>query len=312
MNHSRSIRRGFAAAFFLGCAAPGALMSGCGGSAVDNRANASGGSAGSAGAGCPLPATAALPPRCVECIRTTCPSTYADLCAANCGEAELGAPCLSAQREVGTCLGSNCHIECAMSHGSAVPGSTTSGATGPSNGGGSGAASPSGAGGSVSRAGDGGVLLGEGGAAGTGPVSAEAGAGGADDQCSAAIPLACGDRFDHGTLTQGRPNTWSAYSSTQRAESGRETLYAFSNPNECRVLVRLSNLHTDLDLLLAPRCDSISSSQASSTPLDLQTSETLSWISKEGAIWYVAVDGYAGAEGSYTLEVECACLEEQI
>jgi len=280
-------------------------MSGCGGSAVENRANASGGAAGSVAAACPLPATAELPPRCVACVQTACPAVYADLCAANCGEAELGAPCLSAQRGIGACLESNCHIECAMTHGSAVPGSTTSGGSGPSNVGGSGAASPTGAGGAGVNAGAGGGELSEGGAAGAEPG---AGSGGASDQCAFPIRLDCGNGFNHSTLIHGRPNTWSSYSSTQRAESGRETLYGFSSPERAQVTVRLRNLHTDLDLLLTPRCDSISSSKASSTPLDLQTEETLEWTSKAGEFWYVVVDGYAGAEGDYTLEVDCVFL----
>ena len=46
---------------------------------------------------------------------------------------------------------------------------------------------------------------------------------------------------------------------------------------------------------------------ASSTPIDLQTVETVSWMNVPGRTSYVVVDGYAGAEGSYTLEVDCAC-----
>jgi len=198
-----------------------------------------------------------------------------------------------------------------MTHGSAVPGSTASGGSGPSDAGGSEAANPTSAAGAGGSAGDGSNQPSEGGTAGSAASVGYAGSAGAGHQCAAAIPLACGDRFNHSTLTEGRENTWSLYSSTQRAESGRETLYAFSNPVGCVVTVRLSNLHTDLDLLLAPRCDSISSSTASSTPLDLQTDEILNWVSRGDELWYVVVDGYAGAEGSYTLEVMCACLTEQ-
>jgi len=195
-----------------------------------------------------------------------------------------------------------------MTHGSAVPGSTASGGSGPSNVGGSGAQNPTAAGGAELSAGAGGSELSEGGAAGADPSGSDAGSGGASDQCAIAIPLACGNHFNHSTLTQGRPNTWSGYSSSQRFESGRETLYGFSSPETAQVTVHLRNLHADLDLLLVPRCDSISSSKASSTPLDLQTEETLEWTSKAGESWYVVVDGYAGAEGDYTLDVDCVFL----
>jgi hypothetical protein len=195
-----------------------------------------------------------------------------------------------------------------MTHGSAVPGSTTSGGSGPSNVGGSGAANPTGVGGAESSAGAGGSDPSEGGAAGAEPGESAAGSGGASDQCAVPIRLACGNLFNHSTLIQGRPNTWSGYSSTQRGESGRETLYGFSSPEKAQVTVHLFNLHTDLDLLLVPRCDSISSSKASSTPLDLQTEETLEWTSQAGESWYVVVDGYAGAEGEYTIGVDCVFL----
>lgn len=258
---TRIARRAIASVLCLGV-----FVSACSASITENRgAGGTGGAAGSAGNACPLPATAELPPQCLACIHSSCPAVYDDLCAANCGAAELGAPCLSAQREIGTCLQSNCPFECQRTHGSAV--------------------------------------------GGAGGLAGNAGSGGATDSCSAALPLECGDHFDHSTLIQGRPNAWSLYASTQRAESGRETVYAFTTPTECAVIARLTNLHTDLDLLLVPRCDSVSSSKASSTPLDLQTDESISWTNPENQTSYVVVDGYAGAEGSYTLEVECICAE---
>jgi hypothetical protein len=94
-----------------------------------------------------------------------------------------------------------------------------------------------------------------------------------------------------------------------RVESGRETIYAFQAPGTCSVVANLKNLTTDLDLLLLSGCDPIKSNlKASSTPLDLQrTSETVSWTSSPRQGYFVVVDGYAAAEGSYTLEVDCTC-----
>jgi hypothetical protein len=144
----------------------------------------------------------------------------------------------------------------------------------------------------------------DGGVAGMGGGAGGAGAG---EGCPPALPLKCGDSLDHSTLVQGRPNTWGIYSATQRAESGRETIYRFSTATDCEVHVQLSNLTTDLDLLRVPTCDSISGDKASSTPIDLQTVETIGWSNAAGKAYYVVVDGYAGAEGSYTLAVDCAC-----
>jgi hypothetical protein len=304
MSDRITIRRLLGVVCLLGFAAPSALMSGCAGSAVDNRGAA--GTAGAAGAACPLPATAAWPARCVACIQSSCPSVYADLCAANCGADELGAPCLSAQYEVGTqCLGQHCGSECAQTHGSPVPGSIAgSGAVESDNGG---SASGGTSGGTSTEVQSAGAAWAEGGEAGAQAQGGEAGSAGAADSCSAALPLKCGDRLNHSTLIQGRPNTWSGYSSTQRAESGRETLYALSTGSACDLTLRLTNLQTDLDLLLVSTCDSLSSGKASSTPLDIQTEETLTWTNAAAQSVYVVVDGYAGAEGSYTLEVDCSC-----
>ena len=53
--------------------------------------------------------------------------------------------------------------------------------------------------------------------------------------------------------------------------------------------------------------ESRSNTAFSSTPLDLQTVETVRWTSVPGKTDYVVVDGYAEAEGSYTIQVDCAC-----
>jgi hypothetical protein len=123
------------------------------------------------------------------------------------------------------------------------------------------------------------------------------------------LPLKCGDRLNHSTVTQGRANVWGGYGMTARAESGRETVYAFSSAsNGCAVVANLKDLTVDLDLLLLSGCDPFRyNEKVSVTPLGAQTMETVSWTSVSGETKYVVVDGYASAEGSYTLEVDCTC-----
>lgn len=83
---------------------------------------------------------------------------------------------------------------------------------------------------------------------------------------------------------------------------------AFDSPAAvCKVVATLKDLTTDLDLLLLTGCDPISNRLASSTPIDLQSVETISWTNAPGVTEYFVVDGYSGAEGSYTLEVDCTC-----
>ena len=114
--------------------------------------------------------------------------------------------------------------------------------------------------------------------------------------------------MNHSTVTQGRASQWSAYGRTARSESGRETVYAFASAGTCTVTANLRNLTTDLDLLLLSACDPITGNvMASSTPLDLQTVETVQWTNLPGQTNYLVVDGYSRAEGSYTLELDCTC-----
>ncbi|HET9933938.1 MAG TPA: hypothetical protein VFQ35_24710 [Polyangiaceae bacterium] len=178
----------------------------------------------------------------------------------------------------------------------------------------SGAAGRDGAGGSTSG-GLGGIAgaagAPAGGAADAGATGSSGAGGGAIGTCPTALPLKCGDRLNHSTVTEGRASQWNGYNLSARAENGRETLYAFQTANRCRVVANLKNLTTDLDLFLLSRCEQESNVRsneaASSTPLDLQTVESVSWTNSAGAIHYVVVDGYAGDEGSYTLEVDCTC-----
>lgn len=130
-------------------------------------------------------------------------------------------------------------------------------------------------------------------------------------QCAATLPVRCGDRLSHDTIIDGRANLWGTYGRTARAESGREVVYAFTSDRLCTVTASLKNLTTDLDLLLLSACDPIGSNEmASSTPLDLQTVETVTWTNTPGQMSTLVVDGYAGAEGAYTLEVDCTCREQ--
>jgi hypothetical protein len=138
------------------------------------------------------------------------------------------------------------------------------------------------------------------------PASVDA-ATGAADECSAFLPLECGDRLNHSTLVEGRANAWQGYAQTARLESGRETIYLAEVASACEVTVRLTNLTTDLDLLLLTDCDPMANGKASSIPLGPQTEETVTWTTEVGSRYYVVVDGYAGAAGSYTLEVDCTC-----
>jgi hypothetical protein len=69
--------------------------------------------------------------------------------------------------------------------------------------------------------------------------------------------------------------------------------------------VKLVNITEDLDLLLLSSCNPMTNTIVSSTPIDLQTDEAISFNTEIGKSYYVVVDGYDGAEGSYTLQIDC-------
>ncbi|RJO63787.1 MAG: hypothetical protein C4523_19460 [Myxococcales bacterium] len=125
--------------------------------------------------------------------------------------------------------------------------------------------------------------------------------------CADALALECGDRLAHSTVVQGRPNEWFGYGCSARAESGRETIYAFQTDEDCQVEVRLTNLVADIDLFLLSDCNPFTCEDFSSTPLGIQDVETVSFETEAGQRRFVVVDGYAEDEGDYTIEVDCAC-----
>ena len=86
--------------------------------------NAPGGGGVGGSVECPLPPSALIPASCLACVKTSCPSVYADLCGANCGADEYGPACLAAQNALGTCISSDspCLPACGRSHGSAYVG----------------------------------------------------------------------------------------------------------------------------------------------------------------------------------------------
>ena len=116
----------------------------------------------------------------------------------------------------------------------------------------------------------------------------------AANSCENPLPLQCGDRLNHNTLIQGRPNVWIGYGNSQRWMGGPEAIYLLQPPTGCQAVVQLKNFTADIGVFFLPRCDPWS---ASSAPVAGQPS-------------FVVVDGYDGAWGSYTLEVDCMCNQD--
>ena len=135
----------------------------------------------------------------------------------------------------------------------------------------------------------------------TGSSAADAGLDGrvgadaAANSCENPLPLRCGDRLNHNTLIQGRPNVWSGYACTQRWMSGPEAIYFLQPPAGCQAVVQLKNHSADLYVFVVPGCGVMSS---------------CNFALEAGPPSFVVVDGYNGAWGTYTLQVDCTCNQD--
>ncbi|MEM1324596.1 MAG: T9SS type A sorting domain-containing protein [Bacteroidota bacterium] len=120
--------------------------------------------------------------------------------------------------------------------------------------------------------------------------------------CGNPIALTCGSRVS-GNTADGENNFGSATSPTG---TGPELIYQLTIRQKTNISIQLSNLQADLDLFLGTNCeagnlqtlgDGISSSAGN-------INENIS-LEIEAGTYYLAVDGYDGAQSSFNLSVTC-------
>jgi hypothetical protein len=125
--------------------------------------------------------------------------------------------------------------------------------------------------------------------------------GSANGTCASPLPIACGQQVNGDTSTYH--SNYDTYSCGEWSESGPEVIYQFTLPagNTYDVTASLSNLQLqDLDIFLLSNC-SASTCLGTSTSGDLSASAS----NISAGTYYIAVDGYQGAMGSYTLDLNC-------
>lgn len=119
--------------------------------------------------------------------------------------------------------------------------------------------------------------------------------------CSAALPLACGQAVD--STTVGLPNRLSEYGCAPYEESGGEVVYRLDIAATTEVDLELGGLAADLDLFLLAGCDGATCAGAS-TGVSV---ERLRRCLAPGT-YFVVVDGFAGAASPFHLSLACgAC-----
>ncbi len=118
--------------------------------------------------------------------------------------------------------------------------------------------------------------------------------------CTNAVTITCPATVD-GNNT-GAPNDVEQYSCTLWVESGGELVYALTLENTCyQVTATLSNMTADFDVFILGSCD-----EADCLTYGDSSATTSCLVP---GTYYIVVDGYNGATGTFTLDVTCAVCD---
>jgi hypothetical protein len=122
-------------------------------------------------------------------------------------------------------------------------------------------------------------------------------------ECSEAIPISCGDRLSGTTV--GGQNRWNAYACSARWYSGPESLFVFEPDGDYEVVVSLTDVTEDLLFARLTECASIDGMANGR-----ECSYRIAFEATPGVPEFFVVDGYDGAEGSYSLTLDCSTKNE--
>lgn len=126
-----------------------------------------------------------------------------------------------------------------------------------------------------------------------------------DEQTGICTPnyyLACDSVDSWDTTFAGSTNEIEQYSCVPWAETGREYTYSFVAPSSSAVRLSLAGLTSDLDIFV------IGGSECVDENCTSYGDDEVTFDAIEGQTYDVVVDGYLGAEGPYSLSLECgAC-----
>ena len=118
--------------------------------------------------------------------------------------------------------------------------------------------------------------------------------------CSSSVSLYCSNAYN-GNTSSGVNNV-SSYNCSSWTESGPEVVHEINVYNTGDLTATLSNLNADLDLFILGSCDNNDCLGSG----DLSATYTIT----TPGLYYIVVDGYLGASGSYTLTITCPPVPE--
>ena len=119
--------------------------------------------------------------------------------------------------------------------------------------------------------------------------------------------VSCGfeeDWFNYGSLSSDKVDNWGC---TEDLLDGQEYVYNFTAPYDAVVTIALTDESAETDLLVVPAGDGCAPADC----LDHDLS-TITFEATAGTLYYVIVDGYQGAEGSYHISFGCVPESEQV
>lgn len=114
--------------------------------------------------------------------------------------------------------------------------------------------------------------------------------------CSAAISTSCGGSYRGDTT--GAPSNVTYYNCARWQESGPEEVYVLTTETTGDIIATLNDLSSvDLDVFILASCDGMSCLAYGENAAKYRNAPP--------GTYYIVVDGYKGASGSYTLSVRC-------
>ncbi|MEO1259829.1 MAG: GEVED domain-containing protein [Bacteroidota bacterium] len=114
--------------------------------------------------------------------------------------------------------------------------------------------------------------------------------------CANATPINCGDSVNGTTI--GGTNHADTYGCVGYNESGPEKVYVLQTTEPGTITATLSNETANLDLIILDAC-------SESNCLD-QGLSSVTVANASAGMYYIVVDGYNGAQGNFTLTVNCS------
>jgi cysteine-rich repeat protein len=119
--------------------------------------------------------------------------------------------------------------------------------------------------------------------------------------CQVADSIGCGDSRSSNTTAPGSTDLLDSYACSPWNESGREYAFIFTAPTDSYVTATLSGLSSDLDVFVIE-----DSGNGCDTGDCVEYGNTYAtFVALTGNTYYVIVDGFNGAQGPFSLYLQC-------